>query len=68
RIGEAFARTAELIESSGAEGFRPMLAEARARWSTDAAERRQHLRDARAGFERMRAPGHVARLDRLLAS
>ena len=65
---EGLARWQELIESSGAVGFEPWLALARARWSADAGEQRGHLQTALARFAAMGADGHVARQQHQLAA
>ena len=68
RVPEGLARWQELIETSGATGFAPWLALARAHWSRSEEERLGHLRAAQAGFAAIGAHGHVARLQPLLAA
>jgi hypothetical protein len=64
RAGEGLARMQELIETSGAEGFRPALWLARAHWSTSAEEAARCRREALESFRRIGAHGHVARLEK----
>ena len=54
-------RFAELIEQSGADGFRPQLAELRAT-RLSGVERERALAEAAAGFAAIGAHGHAARL------
>jgi len=62
RAAQGLARMQELIDSSGAEGFRPWLWTAREHWSADPAEAARCRREAIAAFERIGAAGHVRRL------
>lgn len=57
------ARFAELIDSSGAEGFRPWLHLAQAHWAEQPQHRDAGLAQARAAFAAIGATAHVARLD-----
>jgi hypothetical protein len=58
---KALARIGELIETSGAEGFRPGYWLARAHWADNAADRARARAEALAAFERIGADGHVER-------
>jgi len=61
RAEQGLARMQELIDASGAEGFRPALWLARAQWSTDAAEAARCRREALEAFRRIGAEGHLRR-------
>ena len=56
----------ELIDTSGAEGFRPGLWLARAHWSTQAPEAARCRREALEAFRRIGADGHTRRLAGLI--
>jgi class 3 adenylate cyclase/tetratricopeptide (TPR) repeat protein len=62
RATEGLARMAQLVDSSGAEGFRPALWLAREHWSTDPAEAARCRDEALAAFRCIGAHGHVRRL------
>jgi class 3 adenylate cyclase/tetratricopeptide (TPR) repeat protein len=64
RAQEGLARMPQLIDESGAEGFRPWVWLAHAHWATDDAQVRACRAKALAEFERLGATGHVARMRR----
>jgi hypothetical protein len=51
----------ELIDETGAEGYRPWLLLARAHWAESPAESQRWRAEALMAFERIGADGHVAR-------
>jgi class 3 adenylate cyclase/tetratricopeptide (TPR) repeat protein len=61
------ARFAELIDSSGAEGFRPWWHLAHAHWAADADARRACLQRARSAFAAIGARPHVARVEQAIS-
>jgi tetratricopeptide (TPR) repeat protein len=61
RARQGLARMQELIDGSGAEGFRPGLWLARERWSTDPQDAARCRREALEAFRRIGAMGHVKR-------
>jgi len=64
RAREGLARLEELIERSGAEGFRSALWMARMHWSESPAETERCRREAIEALRRIGATGHVARLEK----
>lgn len=62
RAAEGLARMQELIDGSGAEGFRPALWLARAHWSGAPGEAARCRREAVDACRRIGAEGHVRRL------
>ena len=66
RAGEGLARMQELIDGSGAEGFRPTLWLARAHWSGAPEEAARCRREALEAYRRNGADGHVRRLGGLI--
>jgi hypothetical protein len=52
----------QLIDTSGAEGFRPALLLRRAHWAADAAAAARHRREALEACRRIGADGHAKRL------
>ena len=62
RAAAGLARAAELVDSSGAEGFRPALWLAREHWSTSAAERQHCRAEAIAACRRIGADALAERL------
>lgn len=66
RAEQGLARMRELIDRSGAEGFRPALWLAHAHWSATPAEVAGHRREALDACRRIGAEGHVRRLAGLI--
>ena len=66
RAARGLARMQELIDTSGAEGFRPALWLARAHWGTAPAEVARCRREALDAFRRIGAEGHARRLAGLI--
>jgi len=66
RAEEGLKRMQDLIDHSGAEGFRPWLWLARAHWSGAPAEAARFRREALDAFRRIGADGHVRRLAGLI--
>jgi adenylate cyclase len=62
RAAQGLARMQELIDGSGAEGFRPALWLARAHWAGAPGEAARCRREAVDAFRRLGAEGHVRRL------
>jgi len=62
RAAQGLARMQELIDGSGAEGFRPALWLARAHWSGAPGEAARFRREALDASRRLGAEGHVRRL------
>jgi class 3 adenylate cyclase/tetratricopeptide (TPR) repeat protein len=62
RASEGLARMQELLDSSGAESFRPALWLARAHWSHAPGEAARFRREALDAYRRIGADGHVRRL------
>jgi tetratricopeptide (TPR) repeat protein len=68
-VAECLARAESLIVHTGAEGFRPLLLEARFRWKQATGNPAGALADLHAAFERYRSSGaepHASRLEALL--
>jgi len=66
RATQGLARMQELMDTSGAEGFRPALWLARAHWSATPAEAARFRREALDAYRRIGAEGHVRRLAGLI--
>ena len=66
RAHEGLQRMQDLIDHSGAEGFRPWLWLARAHWSGSVAEARRFRGEALDAFRRIGAEGHTRRLAGLI--
>ncbi len=66
RAREGLTRMQELIDRSGAEGFRPALWLARAHWSTATDEALRCRREALDALRRIGAEGHIRRLGALI--
>jgi transposase InsO family protein len=62
QAARGLARMEELIDASGAEGFRPELWRARERWSADAAEAARCRAARIEAYRRIGATGHLRRL------
>jgi hypothetical protein len=62
RATRGLKRLQELIDASGAEGFRPALWLARAHWSAAPGEAARCRREALDAYRRIGAHGHVRRL------
>jgi len=67
RAREGLARMQELVDGSGAEGFRPALWLARAHWSGSAGEAARFRREALDALRRIGAEGHIRRLSGLIS-
>ena len=62
QVRSGLSRLDHLVAASGADGFRPWLAELRARWSDDPDERGRELAQARELYTAIGAPRHAQRL------
>lgn len=62
QVHAGLSRLDSLVAASGADGFKPWLAELRARWSDDPEERERQLARARELYAAIGAPRHAQRL------